>query len=249
LINEILFYLLAASGIMVNGISKSGFGGGLGVLSVPIMALVMSPVKAAAILLPLICLMDVYTVWHYRQKWDKKNLQILIPSAIVGIGLGSYLYKYLSDDYLRLMIGVISIVFVLFFLLRNHRDTKTQSHIIKGSFWGMLSGFTSFSVHAGGPTLNIYLLPQKLEKSIFVGTSVLFFMTINYIKLIPYAFLGQLNMDNLGLSGLLAPFAILGIFLGVKLHHRVNERLFYNLCYFFLFATGIKLLFDGFKGL
>jgi uncharacterized membrane protein YfcA len=111
--------------------------------------------------------------------------------------------------------------------------------------WGSIAGFTSFGVHAGGPPVNVYLLPQQLDKTMFVGTTVLFFTIVNYVKLIPYGMLGQLNFSNLSTSALLSPLAPAGVWLGVHLHNRVNQRLFYRICYLFLFITGIKLLYDG----
>jgi uncharacterized membrane protein YfcA len=210
------------------------------------MALVIPPTQAAAILLPLLCVMDIFIIVHYRKKYDRKNLIILVPAAILGILLGTFTFRYLSDAHIRILIGIIAVVFVGNYLIgRRNNLEKTDPNLIKGGFWGAVAGFTSFGVHAGGPPVSIYLLPQRLDKTIFVGTTVVFFTIVNYVKLVPYYFLGQLNSDNLLVSLILAPLAPLGIWIGIKLHDRVNEKLFYNLAYFFLFITGIKLLYDG----
>jgi len=112
-------------------------------------------------------------------------------------------------------------------------------------FWGAVSGFTSTLAHAGGPPFAIWMLPQKLDKTVLVATSVVFFLVVNYVKLVPYAWLGQLNRMNLAASLLFAPLAPLGIWLGVWLHRRVSERAFYQVSYALLFATGIKLIADA----
>jgi uncharacterized membrane protein YfcA len=250
MIQDPLFYILSTIAILIMGISKSGFGGGVGLLAVPIMSLVIPPAQAAAILLPLLVVMDFFNVLHYRDKFDRKNLFILLPAAIVGILLGTFTFRYLSEAHIRILVGILSILFLLYYLIgrRNHQKV-TQPNILKGSFWGVITGFTSFGVHAGGPPTNIYLLPQRLDKTIFVGTTVVFFTCVNLIKLVPYYLLGQLNGDNLLLSLILAPLAPLGVWIGLKLHDRVNEKLFYNLAYTFLFITGVKLLYDGFSTL
>ena len=116
---------------------------------------------------------------------------------------------------------------------------------IAGAFWGGLAGFTSTLAHAGGPPFAVYLLPQKLDKTLFVGTSVIFFFIVNYVKLVPYHFLGQLNVGNLAVALVFAPLAPLGIWLGVWLHRRVSERAFYNISYTLLLATGLKLVYDA----
>jgi hypothetical protein len=249
MIDIFVFYPIAVLAILIVGISKSGFGGGLGVLAVPLMSLVIPPPQAAAILLPLLCVMDVFSLWHYRKIWDKRNLIILLPAALVGIFIGAEFFHYLSDDHIRILVGVLSVLFVLNYFLKQTHINKTDKSISKGLFWGSVAGFTSFGVHAGGPPVNLYLLPQKMPKSLFVGTTVVFFTLVNYIKLVPYAYLGQLHLGNLSTSLILAPLAPVGVWLGIKLHHQVKEKLFYTLCYIFLFVTGLKLLYDGVSGL
>ncbi|MFZ0451482.1 MAG: sulfite exporter TauE/SafE family protein [Desulfatiglandaceae bacterium] len=245
MIENYAFYPIAAAAILIFGISKSGFGSGLGVLAVPMMALIIPPVQAAGILLPLLCIMDLFTLWHYRKTWDKRNLTILLPSGIFGVFVGAQFFRYLSEAQVRILVGVIAIAFGMIFFLKKGVGRKGKATVPRGVFWGSVAGFTSFGVHAGGPPVNIYLLPQEMEKGLFVGTTAVFFTIVNYTKLIPYAYLGQLNPDNLLTSLLLSPLAPLGVLLGIKLHTRINGRLFYNLCYIFLLITGAKLFFDG----
>lgn len=249
MIENPLFYPIAVLAVLIVGVSKSGFGGGLGVLAVPLMSLIVPPLRAAAILLPLLVVMDGFTVWHYRKSWDKRNLLILLPAAILGIVLGSLFFKDLSDAHIRIMVGILAVLFVMNYFIKPGTKVHHNSKVFSGFFWGTVAGFTSFGVHAGGPPVNMYLLPQRLPKSIFVGTTVVFFTIVNLLKILPYALLGQFKPETLLTSLVLAPLAPLGVWLGVKLHHRIREQLFYTLCYLFLLVTGVKLLYDGFNGL
>lgn len=249
MITDVAFYLVAVVSVVVTGISKSGFGGGLGVLSVPLLALVIPPSQAAAVLLPILCLMDLFNVWHYRHTWDAVNLRILVPSALVGVGIGTLTFRYFSEAHLRLLIGGIALLFVLFHLRSHHVAKPQRASVWRGGFWGLVAGFTSFGMHAGGPPATIYMLPQRLEKSLFVGTLVILFTVVNYVKLVPYSLLGQLDGDNLFTSLVLAPLAPVGVWLGIRLHRWIDERVFYTICYVALGVTGLKLLVDGFRGL
>ena len=244
-----IFYALAVPAILIVGISKGGFGGGLGLLAVPMMSLAVAPPIAAAIMLPILCAMDLVGLWVYRRSWDRPNMARLIPAALLGIAIGTATFRYLDVNAVRLLIGTVAVGFTLEHWTRVWRrkdlaQPRRPSTTAVG-FWGSVTGFTSFVAHAGGPPLSILLLPQRLDKTVFVGTTVMFFAVVNYIKLIPYAWLGQLNATNLGTSAILLPLAPMGVFLGIWLHHRIDEALFYRICYVLLFLTGVKLLYDG----
>ncbi len=245
MIEQPLFYALAVPAVLIVGISKGGFGGGLGTMAVPLMSMAVAPPQAAAILLPILCLMDLFAVWVYRGKWDLANLRILIPAALLGIVIGTLAFRYLDATAIRLLIGVVAVGFALAYWLGREADAPPGPSVLRGGFWGTLAGFTSFVAHAGGPPTSVYLLPQRLDKTLFVGTTVILFITINYAKLLPYAWLGQLHLGNLGTSLVLAPLAPVGMALGFWLHHRVSGTWFYRICYLFLFLTGLKLLYDG----
>jgi uncharacterized membrane protein YfcA len=244
---DIIFYIVASLAVLLIGISKSGFGSTLAVFGVPLMSLVIPPAQAAAIVLPLLIILDLFNLVHYRSHFDRKNLFILLPAALIGVLVGSLTFQFLSDANIRILIGGIALIFaIIYFWGQQKERPKTEPNRVKGSFWGLISGFTSFGVHAGGLPANIYLLPQRMDKTLFVGTNVILFAILNYVKLVPYALLGQLNLDNLKTSLLLVPFVPIGFWLGIKLHNRVNEKQFYNLAYIFLFVAGMKLLYDGF---
>ncbi len=242
------FYALAVPAVLLAGISKGGLSG-LGALSVPILTLVIPPGQAAGLMLPVLCLMDVFGLWAYRRQWSHSEMAVLLSGALLGIGLGVLAFGRLNDDAVRALIGVIAVVFSIHqwlkpILQRRMADKRPASRW-KGLFWSGMSGFTSFLAHAGGPPLMVYLLPQRLEKMRLAGTTVVFFGVVNYVKLVPYVWLGQIDTANLTTALALAPLAPLGIWLGVWLTRRVSERLFYRASYALLFLAGLKLLHDG----
>jgi uncharacterized membrane protein YfcA len=248
MIDSLSFYLLAAPVVLLVGISKGGFGGGLGTMAVPLLALMIDPRLAAAILLPILCVMDLFSVWSFRGTWDKSNLKTLLPGALLGTLAGALTFSITNADMIRILVGVLALYFVAHYLwglrMLQHAQ-RTEAGMARGTFWGTIAGYTSYIAHAGGPPVSIYLLPQQLPKVTLVGTTVLFFTIINYIKLIPYAWLGQLNTDTLMTSLLLMPLAPIGVKLGVYLLHKVSEKWFYWTCYGFLFIAGLKLVHEG----
>ncbi|MFC4272228.1 TSUP family transporter [Sneathiella chungangensis] len=250
LISDPVFYLLAIPVVLLIGISKGGFAGSLGILSVPILSLMISPVQAAAIVLPILCVMDIFGLIAYRRVADWRNLGYLLPGAVTGILAGYLLYNYLSADFIKVLLGVICVVFTLNHYIRKRPvDHVAKASLTRGSFWGSIAGFTSFVAHAGGPPLQFYMLPQKIDKTLYVGTSVWFFFVVNYVKLIPYALLDQFSLQNIGTSLVLLPLAPIGIWLGVKAHKLISEDLFYRIAYVLVLVTGGKLLWDGLAGM
>ncbi len=248
-----LVYAIAVPAVLIVGISKGGVAGGLGSVSVPMMALAISPIQAAAILLPILCLMDLFGLHAYRGIWDRRNLALMLPGALAGILVGTLTFRYLSDDGVRLIVGVVALGFVVWNwlgpkLLRRAADPRTEPGPA-GLFWAGISGFTSFIAHAGGPPVHVYLLPQRIDKTLYVGTLVVFFTAVNYTKLVPYGLLGQLSANNLGTALILSPLAPVGIWLGVRFHRMLSESLFYTLCFVFLSLTGVKLIWDGLSGM
>ena len=246
LISDPLFYAVVIPAILLVGISKGGFGGGVGLIGTPMVALVTTPTRAAAILLPILCAMDIVGVIAYRRSWDPVNMRILVPGAFLGILLGTATFRFLDENLIRLMIGVLALAFVLrYWLARRPAVESTTPDRRAGSFWAAVSGFTSFVAHAGGPPLSVYLLPQNMDKTLFVGTTVIYFAFVNYLKLVPYSLLGQFSGENLLTSLILSPLAPLGMWLGIWLHRRIDERLFYQTVYLMLAVVGLKLLYDG----
>lgn len=246
------FYPIAVLAILLSGISKGGFGAGAGGLSVPLMSIVIAPPEAAGIMLPILCAMDIFGVHAYRGRWSKAHLRTLLPGALIGIALGGVAFGMLSVDMIRLLIGLIAVLFTLNKwldisgrLAKRLAIRQRSPGRLFGATCGLLSGLTSTLAHAGGPPFAIYIYSQKLDKTLIVATSVAFFFVVNYAKLIPYYFLGQLNTANLATSLMFAPLAPLGIWLGVWLHRRVSEQAFFRISYALLFASGLKLIYDA----
>ena len=238
MIADPLFYFFAVPAILI-------FGNAIGVVAVPLMALAVSPLQAAAILLPILCVMDVFAIRKFWRQWDVTNIVIMLPAGCVGVLVGSLTFSYLNEGHVRLLIGLLALVFALNFWLKSAGSIQKKPNYIKGTFWSIIGGFTSFGIHSGGPPVNIYLLPQKLHPKVFMGTCAMFFWITNYVKLIPYFLLGQLDSQNLQTSLVLLPLAPIGVGFGYYLHTRVSTAKFYNIFNFFLIITGCKLTYDG----
>ena len=240
------FYAAAIPAVLLVGVAKGGFGSGAGIFATPLMALTIPIPQAAAIMLPILIVMDAVGLWAYRGKFTRVNLKLLLAGGVLGIALGTLTFRYLSDAWIRIALGAISVGFVLhYYGLRVGSRAETAS-ARKGFFWSAVSGVTSTIAHAGGPPLSIYLLPLRLEKTVLVGTTVLFFAVINAVKLVPYTWLQLFDGRNLSTSAALAPLAPVGIWAGYHMVRRVNELWFYRICYGVLLVVGVRLLWEGF---
>jgi len=252
MISDPWFYAAAVPAVLMFGLSKGGFGGGLGVIAVPLMTLFTSPVKAAAILLPILCLMDIVSLWAYRGRWIWPELRVLVPGSLIGIGVGTLLFGFMNAAVVRLIVGTVALTFTLHYLVTRIGNTQRSLPDFPRGFAipaGAAAGFTSFVAHAGGPPINMYLLRRPLDRTDFVATTVLFFAVVNYVKLVPYTLLGQFDATNLVTSLVLAPLAPIGVGIGVWLHKRVSDRLFFGVVYVLLFFVGLKLIADGLGGI
>ena len=248
------FYPLAVLAILLSGISKGGFGAGAGGLSVPLMSIVIAPPEAAGIMLPILCAMDIFGIHAYRGRWSMEQLKILLPGSILGVALGGLAFGMLSVNMIRLIVGLIAVLFALnkWLDLSGHAARLlTLRPRPPGKLFGMACGFfsglTSTLAHAGGPPFVVYIYSLKLDKTLIVATSVAFFGIGNYLKLIPYYFLGQLNTSNLSTALLFSPLAPLGVWLGIWLHKRISEAAFFQVSYLLLFTSGLKLIYDALR--
>jgi len=241
------FWVMAALVMLLIGVGKSGFGGGLGALATPLLALTIPVADAAALLLPLLIIMDLFTVPYYRQRFSRHHLRILLLGALIGIAIGAYYFETLSHNEraMRMGIGALAISFVLIQIGRSLiLGALSEKRPSAGLGWlmGAVGGFASTLAHAGGPPVTIYLVPQKLPRDQYVGTIAILFAIVNLVKLIPYAYLGLLRVSNVTTVLLLAPLAYLGVRLGVFLNQRFTDTWFMRFIYAFLFMTGIELL-------
>ncbi|MCC6196292.1 MAG: sulfite exporter TauE/SafE family protein [Burkholderiales bacterium] len=248
LITDPLFYLLAIPVVLLSGISKTGIPGLFGGMAVPFLALAIPPLQAAAIMLPILCFIDLFGLGAYRGTFDRRNMPMLLTGLAIGIVAGALTFSYVRQDMVRLLIGAIAIVFAVNNLAGwAKRRPPAGASWPRGVFWSALSGLTSFLAHAGSPPLMAYLLPQRLDKRIYVGTTVWFFFASNYAKILPYAWLGQIDTVNLATALVLLPLVPLGVKLGVMIQGKVPERLFYAISYWALLALGVKLVYDGIR--
>jgi len=241
---EFLFYALAAIAAFVVGASKGGLPM-VGVLGVPILAMVMPPVAAAALLLPVYIVSDMVGLWAYRRAYDRRNLTILVPAAVLGIGVGWATARITEEWMVTLLVGVIGMWYCLSVLVTRRDAPAKPADVPRGLLWGTITGFTSFVSHTGGPPYQMYVLPQKLEKMVFAGTSTIAFAIINAVKLIPYWALGQFNSGNLELAAALSPVAIIGAFAGYRVTAIIPEKLFFRLVEVALAVLSVKLIYDS----
>ncbi len=243
---DLYFWFVAVLAVLIVALSKSGLVGSLGLVGVPLLSLVMPARDAAGMLLPLLLVMDAIAVWTYRKDADWRILKIMLPGAFIGTAIGWALWSVVSDAMVLLFVGVITLIFILDALLPLRKKLEGLPPSKPwGAFWGGFAGFTSFISHTGGPPFQIYVLPQRLTPVNYSGTTAFFFAIVNSAKLIPYFFLGQLNVSNLTHAAFLAPVAILGVLLGVFLVRRISVKRFYQLTYWLVFLLALKLIYDG----
>ena len=241
---EINIYIISAIGVFIFGIAKGGFAGPISLLAVPLMSLSMSPMKAAGILLPLLVIMDIIAIYIFWKKWDLKILKIIVPASMIGIFFGAFTFQYTSENQIRLIVGIITILFVIISVVQKNNLLLKPTNK-KGYFWASTSGYTSFLIHAGAPPMNFYMLPLKLDKITYIGTATYAFFIINIVKLIPYYFLDLLAPSNLKISISLVPIAVISVVIGYHLQKKISEKIFFNLIYILLFIAGLKLIYDA----
>jgi uncharacterized protein len=245
IITDPWFYAVALPAVLLMGMSKSGFGAGFGSLAVPMMALVITVPQAAAIMMPLLLVMDVQGIAAFRKDFDKRLLLFLIPCGLVGTLIGTLLFKLIAVHWVSGIVGVMTLLFLAQRLLFPPRqDAKLPRWL--GAILAAMSGFSSFVAHAGGPPFNVFMIAQRLPPVVFTATAAYFFFIINLSKWAPYAWLGLLDLRNFATSLMLLPMAPLGVWLGVKIARRIQPQLFYRLVYLGMFLTGCKLVWDGF---
>lgn len=247
LITDPFFYLVAVPAVLLLGISKSGFGAGFGSLAVPLMALAVSVPQAAAILMPVLLLMDLLGMAAFRRHLDRALLWFLLPWGLAGIALGTLLFRLLDGRAVAGILGVVILAFLAQRLLFPPKPDSPPPSRWVGALLSATSGFTSFIAHAGGPPINAYVIPLRLSPVLFTGTMAFFFFFINLSKWVPYYWLGLLDWRNLGTSLVLLPLAPLGVWIGVRIAHRIQPVLFYRLIHIGMFLTAVKLLWDAWR--
>ncbi len=246
---DLYFWTVAVLAVFIVALSKSGLVGSLGLVGVPLLSLVMPARDAAGMMLPLLLVMDAIAVWTYRKDADWRILKIMLPGAFVGTVVGWVLWSFVSDAMVLLFVGILTLLFILDALLPLRKKLEGLPPSKPwGMFWGGAAGFTSFISHTGGPPFQIYVLPQKLTPVTFSGTTAFFFAIVNTAKLVPYFFLGQLNVSNLTHAAILAPLAVVGVMIGVWLVRRISVKRFYQLTYWLVFLLSLYIIYKGAMG-
>lgn len=247
MIDDPWFYAAAVPAVLLMGLAKSGFLMGFGALATPLMALTMPVPQAAAIMLPLLLVMDFTGIVRLWRERDRELLRLLMPAALIGTLIGTLLFGVFPATAVAAVLGALTLLFLVQRLLFPVRSDAPPPPKAWGFVLGVAGGFTSFVAHAGGPPISAYVLPLKLEPIRLAGTMAVLFTAINLSKWIPYAWLGLLDMRNLATSLLLVPLAPMGVWLGVWLTRRIDASWFYRVAYVGMAATGLKLLWDGLK--
>ena len=255
--NVWMFLLLGSMSAMLVSMAKAGFGGSIGILSMPLMVYACQgqTMTAAAVMLPLLIACDYFSILPWRGKWDLRIVGNLLPGAVLGVALGwAALYAIrqtgvhtqgkTGNAILSMLIGVIAIGFVV---LQVIKSLRTKPPAFRPVFWqatsvGALAGLTSTLAHVAGPIVTMYLLPQKMPKERFVATTVLYYWIGNQIKLVPYFVLGMLTARTFFASVLLMPAVAAGVVLGIYLHRKVGQKQFIGIIYALLALAGLHLM-------
>ncbi len=247
MITDPWFYAVAMPAVLMMGLAKSGFGAGFGALATPLMALAIPVPQAAAIMLPLLLVMDAFGVkalWHLR---DRDLLRLLLPAGMLGTLTGLLTFGLLPTHVVAGIVGALTLLFLAQRLLfPPHLDAPPPPRWL-GFTLGIASGFTSFVAHAGSPPVSAYVLPWRLKPMVFTATMAIFFAAVNLSKIIPYAWLGLIDLRNMSTALVLMPLAPVGVWIGIRLVPHIPAKLFYRLVYIGMFLTGVKLLWDGFR--
>ncbi len=242
------FWVVAAIAAVLTGFGKGGLPI-VGALTVPFLSLIMSPVVAAGLMLPVYVVSDMFGLYAYRREFNKRVLAITCTAMTVGVGVGWATAKLIPEAYVTVLVGVISVAFALNQIFRRPVVAQPKrAEIAPGLFWGTIAGFTSFVSHTGGPPYQVYTLPLGLKKAVFAGTSTIAFAYINALKLIPYYFLGQINLASLETAAKLMPIAAVSVFFGVWVVKRLPEALFFKIVTWSLLLIGIELIRQGLWG-
>jgi uncharacterized membrane protein YfcA len=245
-----LFYAVTAVAVTILGLSKGGFAG-VGMVSTPLLALVVGPVEAAGVILPILILQDAVAVFMYRREWRRDIVFTMAPGAVVGIWAAYELAAKLPESGVQISLGVISLVFSVRQLLQTQplQGGGEGSSTALGVLSGAAAGFTSTIAHAGTPPFQIYVTPKNLSRDAYIGTSVIFFASVNLMKLPAFAMLGQINRAHLAYAAIFAPLAVFSSWLGVRLVRRVNVVRFNFIILLILIGVSVLLIAQGAMGL
>lgn len=240
------YWIVACVAAFLMGLSKGGVPM-IAMLSVPLMSLFMHPAMAAGLLLPIYNLADLYAIFLFRRSFSARNLKIMLPGAVVGILMGYFAVSYVSGDLVKLLVAGIGLSYLVR-AMRN-RFSKVEvpprpADVPRGVFWGSLAGLTSYISHAGGPPFQTYVLPQKLDKMVYLGTTTIFFSVVNLLKVPPFILAGQITWDSAAQAVWLAPFALAGAWSGAFISRILPDRIFFIIIEIALAVVLFKLVYE-----
>ncbi len=242
------FWVVAVFAAVLTGIGKGGVPI-VGALTVPVLSLVINPLVAAGLMLPVYVISDWFGLYAYRREFDKRVLLIACVSMTLGVAIGWATARLIPESAVTVLVGVISVAFALNQLLRRQVVAAARrAEWGSGLFWCSIAGFTSFVSHTGGPPYQVWTLPLGMKKAVFAGTSTIAFAYVNAIKLVPYFYLGQINLDSLEVAAILMPFAAAAVFFGVWVVKRLPEKAFFTIVTWSLLLIGLQLIWKGLQG-
>ena len=240
---NLLFFICVVPAIIIFGIAKSGLGGSIALISIPLMTVVMPLGQALAVILPILILSDFIAAYRFRKEFDLGTLKLMVPFSAIGIFIGSITFSYFSEDLLKFIIGLMGFLFSAhYFFIKKNKTVPIKKSFFKGGICSIIAGFTSFSVHAGGTPTSVYLLPLRFKKEIYVGTRVIFFTFVNLIKFPFYIYLSLINFESFKQSMTLFPLSVVGILIGYQILKHIEENLFYNIIYILILISSAKLI-------
>jgi uncharacterized protein len=241
--------LVSLAGVFLICFMKGAFGGGFSIVGIPLLSIVMDPVTAGGLLAPLFVAMDLFALRYWKPStWSKPDLALLLPGLVIGIGFGYLLFRVLDHRAVAIVMALVTLIFVGLWLVAGSQVTIQPRSPPKAVAAGLASGVTTMVAHSGGPPLAMYLLPLGLSKEVYAGTTSLFFTVGNATKAVPWLVLVKPSTDVWMLMALCLLAIPVGVWLGWRLHGRLDQRQIYRACYGLLVVTALKLLWDGVSG-
>lgn len=241
--------LAAGLATLLIALVKGAFGGGFGLVGIPLLSLVMDPISAGAIIAPLFIPMDIVALRYFPPRtWSKPDIRILVPTMIVGTAIGAAVLAAMNTRFVSVAIAVVALAFAAQWFAGGQKIVSAPRKTWQAVLAGTVSGFTSMVAHSGGPPLAVYLLRLGLAKEVFVGTTTIYFLIVNAIKVWPWLYLGSPTRAMWTLIAICTPVAMVGVWLGWLVHARLDQRRMYQGCYALLVITSCKLLWDGLRG-
>ena len=232
--------------MFIIGLAKGGFGGTIGALATPLMALVLPNEPVIGTILPMLIFADIFAVTAHWRSWNMRLILLLLPGAVIGVTIGTWLITNAPTAALRTALGVIVLLFVLYKLFEKRimAAMAYEPRDWHGIIAGGITGFSSSLAHIGGPPVSIYLLLQNLTPAVFLGTSALFFMILNWVKVPYYIYADLFDLQRIWQIAWLVPLIPAGVYSGKWAASRVDKATFDWIIVAMLAVTGIFLLFS-----